>query len=101
MTSLVEIDTDRAIELRESGLPWRLVAARCKSTVYLVRTALGAVGYNQCKRYQTMTRFDSKLLSPYQLARMKRLKSAGATWKELGRIMNIEHGKLERYVRSH
>jgi hypothetical protein len=101
MTSLVEIDTDRAIELRESGLPWHTVAARCKSTVYLVRTALGAVGYNPCKRYQTMTRYDSKLLSPYQLARMKRLKVAGATWKELGRIIGIDAGKLERYVRSH
>lgn len=101
MTSLVDIDTDRAIELRESGLPWHLVAARCKSTVYLVRSALGAVGYNQCKRYQTVTRYDSRLLSPYQLSRMKRLKLAGATWKELGRITGIDAGKLERYVKSH
>jgi hypothetical protein len=101
VTSLVEINTDRAIELRESGFPWRVVATRCKSTVYLVRSALGKVGYNQCKRYQTTTRYDSKLLSTYQLARMKRLKEAGATWKELGRITNIDPGKLQRHVNSH
>jgi len=101
MTSLIEINTDRTIELRESGLPWHAVAKRCKSTVYLVRSALGAVGYNQCKRYQTTTVYDSKLLSVYQLARMKRLKEAGATWKELGRITGIDPGKLQRYVNSH
>lgn len=97
MTSHVEIDTDRAIDLRKKGESWHVVAAECGSTRYLVRKALSAVGFRWWKRYQD----GPALLTPHKLAKAKRLKEAGATWKELGRIMGVDPVKLERYVKRH
>ena len=97
----MNIDTDRAIDLRNSGLPWHAVATRCGSTVHLIRRALAAAGYKRDKRYQSPLRKSTGLLPSYELARMKRLKAAGATWKELGRITGIDFRKLERYVKCH
>ncbi len=100
VTSLVEVDTDLAMDLRAKGLPWHAVASQCESTMHLVRRALAAEGYNLDKRYQSLVRKCRKeLLSACELERMKRLKAAGASWKELGRITGIDAGKLERYVK--
>jgi hypothetical protein len=98
----MNIDTGRAISLRDSGLPWHAVATQCNSTVHLVRRALAAAGYKHDKRYLSLVRRCRKeLLSAHELDRMKRLKAAGATWKELGRITGIDCRKLERYVKCH
>ncbi len=100
MTSLVGVDTDLAMDLRPKGLPWHAVAAQCDSTMHLVRRALAKAGYKLDKRYQSLVRKCRKeLLSVCELERMKRLKAAGATWKELGRLTGIDAGKLERYVK--
>jgi hypothetical protein len=95
------IDTDLAIDLRARGLPWHAVATECGSTEHLVRNALAAVGYTRDKRYQSLIRRRKGLLTVCELGRIKRLKAAGATWKELGRITGIDHGVLERYVKRH
>lgn len=100
MTSHAVIDTELAIDLRKRGLPWYVVAEHCKSTIYLVRRALSAAGITHWKRYQTGERYN-RLLTPHALSRVKRLKAAGATWKELGRITGIDPGKLQRYVNRH
>lgn len=100
MTSLVEIDTDLAIDLRERGLPWHAVATQCGSTMHLIRRALAAAGYTHDKRYQSLVRrCRTQLLTACELDRIKRLKAAGATWKELDRITGIDAGRLERYVK--
>lgn len=100
MTSLEVIDTDLAMDLRAKGLPWHAVAEGCSSTMHLVRRALAAAGYKHDKRYQSLVRrCRTGLLTACELDRMKRLKAAGATWKELGRITGIDAGKLERYVK--
>lgn len=101
MTSLIPIDTDLAMELRAKGLPWHAVASACNTTMHLIRRALAAAGYKHDKRYQSLVRKCRKeLLTGHQLDRMKRLKAAGATWKELGRITGIDPGRLERYVKA-
>jgi hypothetical protein len=97
MTSHAEIDTDLAIDLRKKGEPWHAVARQCGSTAYLVRKALSVAGFRWWKRYQD----GPKLLTAHKLAKVKRLKEAGATWKELGRIMGVDPVKLERYVKRH
>lgn len=101
MTSLEIVDTDLAMDLRAKGLPWHAVAEGCGSTMHLVRRALVAAGYKHDKRYQSLARFCPGLVSDTELARIKRLKAAGATWKELGRITGIDYAKLERYVKRH
>lgn len=102
MTSLIAIDTDLAMELRARGLPWHAVASGCGSTMHLVRRALAAAGYKHDKRYQSLTRKCRKeLLSAHELGRIRRLKTAGATWKELGRITGIDPRRLENYVKRH
>lgn len=99
MTSLIEIDVDLAMDLRAKGLPWHAVATQLESTMHLIRRALVAAGYTD-KRYQSLVRKCRKeLLSASELDRMKRLKAAGATWKELGKITGINYGRLERYVK--
>lgn len=101
MTSLVQVDTDLGMRLRDEGLPWHAVAEACGSTMHLLRRALAAAGYKHDKRYQSLVRKCRKeLLTGHQLDRMKRLKAAGATWKELGRITGIDPGRLERYVKA-
>ncbi len=100
MTSLADIDTDLAMDLRAKGLPWHAVATRCDSTMHLIRRALAKAGYKFDDRYQSLVRKCRKeLLSAHELDRMKRLKAAGATWKELGKITGINYGRLERYVK--
>lgn len=99
VTSLVEVDTDLAMELRGKGLPWHAIATQCDSTMHLIRRALVAAGYTD-KRYQSLVRKCRKeMLSAHELDRMKRLKAAGATWKELGRIKGIDPRRLEWYVK--
>lgn len=101
MTSLVPVDTDLAVRLRGAGLPWHEVAEKCGTTLHFVRRALVKAGIDRDSRYQSHKRKKLKdLLSECELARMKRLKAAGATWKELGRITGIDHRKLERYVKA-
>ena len=101
MTSLVAVDTDLAVRLRGAGLPWHEVADKCGTTLHLVRRALAKAGIDRDSRYQSYKRKKPKdLLSPYQLTRMKRLKAAGATWKELGRITGIDPRRLENYVKA-
>lgn len=100
MTSLVPVDTDLAVRLRRAGLPWHEVAEKCGTTLHLVRRALAKAGIDRDSRYQSPTRKPKGLLSSFQLARMKRLKAAGATWKELGRITGIDPRRLENYVKA-
>lgn len=101
MTSLVPVNTDLAIKLREAGFPWHEVAKRCGSTFHLVRKALAKAGIStDNKRYQSPKRSNAGLLTPYQLARVQRLRAAGATWKELGRITAIDPGRLKYYVKA-
>lgn len=101
MTSLIPVDTRLALRLREAGFPWHEVAKRCGSTFHLIRKALAKAGIpTDNKRYQSPKRSNARLLTPYQLVRMRRLKAAGATWKELGRITGIDPGRLKYYVKA-
>lgn len=101
MTSLLPVNTDLALRLREAGHPWHEVARRCGSTLYLVRKALQKSGFPcDSKRYQSRVRKPAALLTSYQLGRVRRLKAAGATWKELGRLTGIDPRRLARYVKS-
>lgn len=93
----MNIDTDLAMNLRRKGQPWHVVAAAVGSTVYFVRKALTEARIVHWRRYQSAP----PLLTKFKLEKVKRLKAAGATWKELGRITGIDPGKLERYVKSH
>lgn len=93
----MNIDTDLAIDLRRRGLPWHEVAAQVGATVYYVRQALTEAGIRHWRRYHG----GPPLLSKHKLEKMKRLKAAGATWKELGRITGIDPTTLERYVKAH
>jgi hypothetical protein len=96
VTSLKWIDTDKAVSLRNSGLPWSRVAELLGSTVFLVRRALAKAGHEFDDRYQTDK--VKPLLTTFQLDRVTRLRQAGASWKELGRMLNIDWLKLKRYV---
>lgn len=98
MTSLKSINVDQAVKLRRSGLPWCDVAEKCDSTIYLLLRALSKAGIARDNLYNSPKRKIDKVLSDCELNRMKRLKEAGATWKELGRITGIDWGKLKRYV---
>lgn len=101
MTSLVPVDVRLALRLREAGFPWQEVARRCGSTFHLVRKALAKAGVStDNKRYRSPKRSHDGLLTPYQLVRMQRLKAAGATWKELGRITGIDPGRLKYYIKG-
>lgn len=101
MTSLAPVNTDWAIRLRQAGHPWHEVARRCGSTLYLVRKALEKSGFTcDSHRYRSRVRKPAALLTPYQLARVRRLKAAGATWKELGRLTGIDPKRLARYSKS-
>lgn len=100
MTSLAPVDTDLAIRLRGAGLPWHEVAEKCGTTLHLVRRALAKAGVIPDGYYQSPKRKPKGLLSGYELNRMKRLKAAGATWKELGRITGIDPRRLENYVKA-
>lgn len=97
MTSYTVIDTKLAMELRRLGLSWSEVAEQCGASAYLVRKALRRAGLKYWGRYQEAP----PLMTQYQVKRMKRLKAAGATWKELSKITGLEHRRLERYVNSH
>lgn len=91
------IDTDLAMDLRRKGLSWRAVATEVGATIYFLKQALRRDGVRYWGRYKE----GPPLLTPHKLKKMKRLKDAGATWKELARISGIDATKLERYVRSH
>lgn len=97
----MNIDADLAIDMCKQGMTWKSLAAEFHTTVYLLRKELTAAGKKHWKRYTDGGRYAPKLLTPHQLQRMKRLKAAGATWKELGRLMNIDPTRLERYVNHH
>ena len=101
MTSLIPVNTDWALRLREAGHSWNEVARRCGSTIYLVRKALEKAGLVAAgKRYRSRARKPQALLTPFQRARVRRLKAAGATWKELGRLTGVDHKRLAKYIKS-
>lgn len=97
----MSIDLDLVMDMRKQGATWRTLAEEFRTTVYLLRKELTAAGKKHWKRYTDGGRFAPKLLSAHQLQRMKRLKAAGATWKELGKLMDIDPTRLERYVNHH
>lgn len=97
----MSIDTDLAIDLRKKGKTWKELAAEFQTTVYLLRKELTAAGIRHWKRYTDGGRYAPKLLSNHNLQRMKRLKAAGATWKELSKLTGIDPTRLERYVNHH
>jgi len=97
----VNIDLDLVMDMRKQGKSWGALAAEFCTTAYRLRKALTAAGKKHWKRYTDGGQYAPKLLSNHQLARMKRLKAAGATWKELGKLTSIDPVKLERYVNHH
>ena len=97
----MNLDLDLAIDLRKQGKTWRELASEFNTTVYLLRKELTAAGKKHWKRYTDGGRYAPKLLTPHQLQRMKRLKEAGATWKELSKLTGIDPTRLERYVNHH
>lgn len=97
----MNIDPDLVMDMRKQGKSWNELAAEFRTSIYLLRKELTAAGKKHWKRYTDGGRFAPKLLSPHQLQRMKRLKAAGATWKELSKLTGIDPTKLERYVNHH
>lgn len=97
----MNIDPDLVMDMRKQGKSWNELAAEFCTTVYRLRKELTAAGKQHWRRYTDGGRFSNRLLSPYQLQRMKRLKAAGATWKELSKLTGIDPTRLERYVNHH
>jgi len=97
----MNIDLDLVMDKRKQGKSWGALAAEFCTTAYRLRKELTAAGKKHWKRYTDGGRFAPKLLSDHQLSRMKRLKAAGATWKELSKLTSIDPTRLERYVNHH
>lgn len=96
----MNIDPDLVMDMRKQGKSWNELAAEFRTSIYLLRKELTASGKKHWKRYTDGGRYATNLLSHYQLQRMKRLKAAGATWKELSKLTGIDPIRLERYVNS-
>lgn len=92
----MKFDIDQALDMRRSGKPWYAIADELGITMHTLRKTLRDAGYDNDGKYCSQLR--ARIFKPDQVAKADRLYEAGATWKEIARLMNCNANTMMNYV---